>query len=153
MNTPIRFAHELRPGEEYEPLHFSISADVNQQFLYAIEDYSSIYVRGPGGTPGLVHPVLLLHMSARTRSPSFKLAPNTGSIFARDKVIFHRPARVGEPLISNWIIKDVYERKGRLYQCLSIQVRGSDDVVVDREMHSVFFTRDGSRLQVPEIRS
>src|SRR5690606_31038453 len=149
-----KFAHELRAGEGYEPSSFLITAEVNQQFLFSIEDYCADYLCRPNGADPIVHPMLLLHMSARTRSRSFKLAPNTGSIFAKDKVIFRRPALVDEPLSTTWTIRDVYEKNGRLYQHLDIQVCGEDDVVIDREMHSVFFTKGGGvRMTAPEVNS
>ena len=88
----------------------------------------------------MVHPVLLLHMSARTRSPSFRLAPGMGSVFARDRVTFHRPAIVDEWLEVQWTIREVYERKARIYQALQTRVMGDrGDVVIERDAHSVFF--------------
>jgi acyl-CoA thioesterase FadM len=79
-------------------------------------------------------------MSARTRSPSFRLAPGMGSVFARDRVTFHRPAIVDEWLEVQWTIREVYERKARIYQALQTRVMGDrGDVVIERDAHSVFF--------------
>ncbi|HVO90582.1 MAG TPA: hypothetical protein VMV45_18735 [Casimicrobiaceae bacterium] len=144
-----RYAHELCAGERYASLDFSVSAEVNQQFLFALEDYGSDYLdRGTGRA--VVHPVLLLHMSARTRSPSFRLAPGTGSVFAKDRVRFHRPAFVDQRLRVDWTIREVYERKGRLYQALDTRVTtASGDAVLVRDAHSVFFTRSGEPLNLP----
>ena len=138
-----RYAHELQPGEEYEPLHFSIPADLNQQFLYTIEDFNPVYL----GPRAQIHPMILLHMSARTRSPSFRVAPNMGSVFARENVRFLRPAYVDEKLLTTWKIKDVYEKNGRLYQSMTIRITAEDGaMVIDREMHSVFHTeKPGSK--------
>ena len=146
------FAHELRPGDSYAPLEFQITAELNQQFLFALEDYTLIYL-GLEGRRAIVHPVLLLHMSARTRSPSFHLAPGTGSVFARDVVSFHRPACVDELLQVNWTIRDVYARKGRLYQALDTIViaAATGETVLRREAHSLFFTRDGAALPLPSL--
>jgi acyl-CoA thioesterase FadM len=89
-------------------------------------------------------------MSARTRSPSFRLAPDTGSVFAQDSVTFRRPAFVDEWLDVHWCIRDVYERKGRLYQALDTQVTTADGgAVLSRDAHSVFFTRSGEPLSPP----
>jgi hypothetical protein len=146
---PVPFAHELRPGDTYEPLRFTVTPELNQQFLFALEDYGDEYL-GRNGQPAIVHPVLLLHMSARTRSPSFRLGPGTGSVFARDSVAFHRPALVGEPLDVRWTIRDVYERKGRLYQALDTVIGAAGGHrVLRREAHSVFFTRSGEPLPLP----
>ena len=97
-----KYAHEMEEGDEYEPLEFTITPEINQQFLFALEDFDPQYVDGDEAGAALVHPVLLLHMSARTRSPSFRLAPDSGSIFAREHVEFLNPARVGQRLRASW---------------------------------------------------
>ena len=84
-------------------------------------------------------------MSARTRSPSFHLAPDMGSVFARDRVVFLGTAAVDEPLEVRWTIREVYERKGRLYQALDTRVLDRDGrEIVRRDAHSVFFTRSAT---------
>lgn len=148
-----RYAHALRAGDRYEGLKFWISAEVNQQYLFALEDYRPDYL-GATGRPAVVHPVLLLHMSARTRSPSFRLAPDTGSVFAKDRATFLRPAFVDEWLDVAWRIRDVYERNGRLYQALDTLVTNArGEPVLRRDAHSVFFTRSGAPLTAPEAPS
>jgi hypothetical protein len=146
----MRYAHQLKPGERYEPAVFSITTDINQQFLYAIADFNPVYICSsqPSSRPR-IHPIILLHMSARTRSPSFRLAPNTGSVFAREHAIFRRPAFVDELLEARWTVQDVYLKGGRLYQALDIVVVSGGEVVLDREMHSLFFTHDGAPLELP----
>lgn len=132
------YAHEMRAGDEYAPLSFVVTPEINQQFLYALDDFHPDYVAP--GEAAFVHPVVLLHMSARTRSPSFHMAPRMGSVFAKDIVTFRAPAQVGDTLHVRWRIKDVYEKRGRLYQALSTRIRGerSGDAL-EREAHSVFF--------------
>ncbi|MGE0852702.1 MAG: hypothetical protein AB7O44_24265 [Hyphomicrobiaceae bacterium] len=132
------YAHELRAGDEYAPLTFIVTPELNQQFLYALEDFHPDYV-APGET-AFVHPVVLLHMSARTRSPSFVMSPQMGSVFAKDIVKFLAPAHVGDTLHVSWRIMDVYEKRGRLYQAMSTRIRGQrSGEVLAREAHSVFF--------------
>ena len=139
-----KFAHEMEVGDAYEPLEFMITHEINQQFLFALEDFDPQYVNADDSGAALVHPVLLLHMSARTRSPSFRLAPNTGSIFAREHVEFLSPARVGQRLRVNWRIAEAYEKRGRPYQRIAIAVDDADDgtPIIRREMHDTFFFRD-----------
>ena len=86
-----KYAHELQSGEQYEPLEFAVTPDLNQQFLYAVEDFNPLYLEGRDGNPPLVHPVLLMHMSPRTRSPSYRQAPGMGSAFARDRSTYMNP--------------------------------------------------------------
>jgi hypothetical protein len=144
LDNPIRmptYAHEMQPGDAYAPLRFAISRELNEQYLFALGDYAACYLAGAGASPQ-VHPVLLLHMSARTRSPSFRLAPDMGSVFARDEVVFLGTAHVDEPLEVRWTIREVYERKGRLYQGLDTRVLDGDGrEILRRDAHSVFFTR------------
>jgi hypothetical protein len=144
----LRYAHEMRPGDRYAPLRFRISAEANEQCLFAMSDYAPQYLGV--AQPAEVHPVLLLHMSARTRSPSFRLAPGMGSVFARDKVSFKRKALVDEWLEVHWTLRDVYERKGRLYQGLETRVvNAGGEVVLLREAHSVFFVSTGAPVTRP----
>jgi acyl dehydratase len=148
-STEIPFAHELRPGDRYAPLQFHVSDELNQQFLFALADFNAAYIGTPD-TKALVHPVLLLHMSARTRSPSFRLAPGTGSVFAKDVARFAHPAHVDETLMVNWTICEVYEKRGRIYQALDTRVtKAAGDLVLQREAHSLFFTRSGVALPLP----
>ena len=142
MSQP-KYAHEMEPGDEYEPVEFVITPEINQQFLFALEDYDPQYIDGDGEGSAIVHPVLLLHMSARTRSPSFRLAPNAGSIFAGEHVEFLSPARVGQPLRVTWKIAGTYEKRGRRYQRIAITVDGTDGTpIIRREMNDTFFFRD-----------
>jgi hypothetical protein len=63
-----------------------------------------------------------------------------GSVFARDRVAFRRHALVDEWLEVEWVIREVYERKGRLYQGLDTRVTNADGaLVLERDAHSVFF--------------
>ena len=143
-NAMSSYSHELKPGDAYAPLHFSISRDVNEQYLFALGDYDKAYLPRDGN-PLLVHPVLLLHMSARTRSPSFKLAPNMGSVFAKERVTFLAVAYVDEPLEVQWIVREVYEHKRRLYQGLDTSVRGADGrEILRRDAHSLFVVKKGA---------
>jgi acyl dehydratase len=142
VNEP-KFAHEREAGDTYEPLDFTITPEINQQFLFALEDFDPQYVGGDGAGTALVHPVLLLHMSARTRSPSFRLAPDSGSIFAREHVEFLNPARVGQKLRTTWRIAETYEKRGRLYHRITITIDADDGTpILRREMHDTVFFRD-----------
>jgi acyl dehydratase len=145
------FAHELRPGDAYAPLSFRIAPELTEQFLFALRDYRPECLEASAPGEPLVHPALVLHMSARTRSPSFRLAPGIGSVFAQDDVVFVSPARVGEVLDVRWTIGSVYEKRGRLYQALHTAVTHADGrAVLRREAHSVFYAKDGVSLPLPE---
>lgn len=136
-----RSAHQLKPGDHYEPLQFVVTPELNQQFLYALEDFNSLYLEGQGGKPPLVHPVLLLHMSPRTRSPSYRQAAGMGSAFARDKTCFIHPSYVGKRFRVTWAITDTYERRGKIYQDYVALVQDEDGIdILRRELSSTFFS-------------
>jgi hypothetical protein len=135
-----KFAHELVAGDRYEPLEFVVSSDLNQQFLYAVEDFAPIYVEGRNGLPPLVHPVLLMHMSPRTRSPSYRQAPGMGSAFAREHSRYHNPGYVGSRFTVSWTVIATYEQRGRIYQDYVAEIadeRGR--LILQRDLASTFF--------------
>ncbi len=136
-----KYAHELQAGDEYEPLEFSVTPDLNQQFLYAVEDFNLLYVNGADGKPPLVHPVLLMHMSPRTRSPSYRQAPGMGSAFARDRSTYLHPAYVGTKLHVTWKVSKTYEQRGKIYQDYVALIQDdSGNDILRRELSSTFFS-------------
>lgn len=139
-----RYSHEMQPGDVYEPLNFTVTAELNQQFLYALESFHPRYLEGRRGHPPLVHPVILLHHTPRTRSPSYRLAPGMGSVFAGDSTQFLGPAYVGHTLTVSWRIDACYDKKGRLFQDYSAHlVDASGILLLYRKMTSVFRSGGG----------
>lgn len=135
-----KFAHELKAGDEYEPLEFVVTPDLNQQFLYAVEDYAPIYLEGREGRPPLVHPVLLMHMSPRTRSPSYRQAPGMGSAFARDRSWYSNPGYVGSRFRVTWTVSRTYEQRGKIYQdYVAVIADQHSRQILKRELSSTFF--------------
>lgn len=134
-----RFAHELQPGDMYAPLQFRVTAELNQYFLYALAVFHPRYLEATDDGPPLVHPVVLLHHSPRTRSPSFRLAPGMGSVFARDRAEFLNPGRVGCRFRVTWRITDVYEKRGRVFQDYRAEIEDEDGLpILRRDMSSAF---------------
>lgn len=135
-----KFAHEMKAGDAYEPLEFVVTPDLNQQFLFAVEDYAPIYLEGRDGAPPLVHPVLLMHMSPRTRSPSYRQAPGMGSAFARDRSWYSNPGYVGSRFRVTWTVTNTYEQRGKIYQDYVAVITDQDArQILKRELASTFF--------------
>jgi hypothetical protein len=135
----LAFAHELRVGDCYDPLDFVVTPEMNQYFLYALGVFHPRYLDGVAGRPAEVHPVILLHYSPRTRSPSFRLAPDMGSVFARDRSEFLKPAYVGSSFRVSWKITGVYEKRGRTYQDYRAEIADEDEhTILRRDMSSIF---------------
>ena len=140
-----KFADELQPGDHCEPLEIVVTPELNQQFLFAQEDFDPRYIVRKGSKPPVVHPALLLQMSANTKSPSFRLSPGTGSILATASVDFLNPAHVDKRLRVTWEITDSYEKRGRSYIVMEASMTDEDGVrILRRELHITFF-REQSR--------
>lgn len=147
MATPP-YAHELRAGDRYEPFEFTATHDLNQQWLFAVEDYHPRYIDGADGQPPLVHPIMLMQMSPRTRSPSFRQAPDLGSALARDCTTFLRPVPVGTRLKVEWEVTNTYEQRHKIYQDYVATILDPEGrVVMRREISSTFFSLAGSQAQ------
>ena len=135
-----KFAHELLPGDHCEPLEVIVTPELNQQYLFAQEDFDPRYVNATNAGPPLVHPTFLAQISANTKSPSFRLAPGSGSILAEETIEFFRPAYVNKTLRITWRILDTYEKRSRSYQVMEALVVDEDGTkVLRRELHLTFF--------------
>lgn len=136
MTPTTRFAHELEPGDAYAPLEFVVSAEMNQQFMFAQEDFDPRYLAKGDGRAAQVHPSILLQMAANTKSPSFKLAPGTGSILSEAETTFIAPVAVGERLTVNWRVTRAYEKRGRRYYVMAATITdGNAAPVLERTLH------------------
>ncbi len=136
-----RYAHELKVGDTYDSFEFTATADLNEQFLFAVDDYNPLFTEGREGKPALVHPVVLMQMSPRTRSPSFRQAPGMGSALARDTSTALAPVYVGDRLRIDWNVTETYEKRGKIYQDYVATITNqSGEIVLRREMSSTFFT-------------
>ena len=137
-----KYAHEMSVGDCYAPLEFVVTSAMNEQFLFAIQDYHPRYWRETAEGPPIVHPVLLLQMSPRTRSPSWRLAPDMGSVLGQEHTEFCAPGYVGQRFRVAWTVLDVYEKRGRPYHNTGTVI--TDDqgrLILRRELHSTFFLR------------
>ena len=139
MPPTAKYAHELEPGDEYAPLEFTVTPEMNQQFLFAQEDFDPRYVEGRDGAPPLVHPSILLQMAANTKSPSFRLAPGTGSILAEADTQFLSEVRVGTKLIVRWRVTERYEKRGRRYYVMIAEIDDEHGTaILKRSLHLTF---------------
>ena len=139
MSPTTKFAHELEPGDEYQPLEFTVSAEMNQQFLFAQEDFDRRYLDANADRQSLVHPAILLQMAANTKSPSFKLAPGSGSILSEAQTEFLNPVPVGTKLVVRWRVTESYEKRGRRYYVMLAEMadeHGAD--ILRRNLHLTF---------------
>jgi hypothetical protein len=127
-------------GHEFEPLELVVTPELNQQYLYAEEDFSPIYLEATDEGPPIVHPALLLNMSNDTRSPSFSLPPGMAGLHARDETFFYKPARLGKKLRVTWKVVDTYEKRGRPYKLVECWVMDEGGMKIMRRLIHVTLT-------------
>lgn len=105
-----------------EPFEFSVTPELNQQYLFAEEDFHPRYIEETEIGPPIVHPGLLLNMSNPTRSPSFSLDIGPAGIHSREETNFFHPARVGKKIKVSWEHGEPYLKRGRYYQVFMTSV-------------------------------
>ena len=119
-------------GEEFEPLEFVVTPELNQQYLYAEEDFHPRYIEESDKGPPLIHPGILYNMSNNTRSPSFYLPPGWGEVHAAEETEFINPARVGKKVRVKGKIVDRYVKKEREYTVVESLSVDEDGVEIIR---------------------
>ena len=135
-----KYAHELVPGDTYEPLEIVIESELNQQVLFAQEEFDARYLVDSEDQPAMVSPALLLQLAANTKSPSFRLAEGTGSVLAEASTEFLHPAYVGERLRVSWRVTDAYEKRGRQYYVMEALMENAEEMtILRRDLHLTFF--------------
>jgi acyl dehydratase len=129
---PGQDSRDLPIGHKWEPLQFEATAELNQQFLFAEEDFDPKYWDSSNGKVPIVHPSLVLNMSNPTRSPSYNVPGGAGGIHVRDETTFLNPARIGDKLTVTWEIIERYEKRERKYRITSVQVKNQEGLMILR---------------------
>jgi acyl dehydratase len=129
----IKTADKMQPGDTYEPLILSLSAELNEQFLQALDAQHDRYHK-------IVHPGVLLNFCSITQSPSFCVQDQVAAVAAKFGCTFVRPTQIGEKVRISWKVCDVYERRSRLYQIAEVLVEAELDgsTILRREINNTF---------------
>ena len=147
MNVPqesIEALPGVRVGDTYGPVSQAITAELNEQYLYAAQDYNPLYVSHGSAVQALVHPALLIHLNM-SELLAFKPAAGWVGLHARDEVEMLGPVHVGETLTITWRVVELYEKRGRPYWVRETEVSDSHGrPLVRRRMHTAFVRRDES---------
>lgn len=118
----------------WAPLEFLLTPELNQQYLFAEEDFHPRYIEETEIGPPIAHPGLLLNMSNPTRSPSFTLDIGPAGIHSRDETFFFRPARVGKKIKVTWEHGEPYIKRDRYYQVFKTSVVEEDGIVIMKRL-------------------
>ena len=132
-------ANEWPVGFEADPLEFKVTPELNQQNLFAQEDFDPRYIEGGPTGQGIVHPSLLLNMSNTTRSPSYRLHAGIGGLHAREETTFLKSPAVGDIFTVNWTVVERYTKRDRPYAVVEVVVTNGDgEPVMKRLAHETY---------------
>ncbi len=112
-----------------EPLEFTISEEIQGQYLEALQDYHLRYVMGRRETRPIVHPGIILSHSNATRSPSFG-GPNTQWIHLREQTRFAAAAHLDDVLVVRWHVAGHESRLGRTLTRVWCRVTRRDGLLI-----------------------
>jgi hypothetical protein len=122
----------------FEPYTFQVTPELNEQYLYAVQDYHSRYLEEKDSGPPLVHPGLLLNQSNLTRSPSYGLKAGIAGVHAKEEVEFLNPGRVGKEFRVTWKVVEEYEKRDKLYTVIEALIVDQDGTeIMRRRTHGV----------------
>ena len=136
-------AHLMEVGEEFEPLEFIVTPELNQQFLYGEEDFHPRYIEESESRLPFIHPGLLLNMSNNTRSPSFYLPSGWAEIHAVEETEYLNPASVGKKIRITWKMVEAYQKRGRPWHVLDILIVDEDGLeIMRRKMTNTYTAKE-----------
>lgn len=133
-------AQEANIGDQIEPMEVHISKDLNDQMLFAEDDFNPIYQSDVEGTRGVVHSGVLLNLTNPVRSPGYSWAEGTLGVHAREDTTFHSMMPVGKTAVLSWEVQDVYERRGRRYNVVDATVTCEGKVILKRRVYETYFS-------------
>jgi len=122
----------------FEPYTFQVMPELNDQYLYALQDYHPRYLGERDSGSPWVHPSLLLNQSNLTRSPSFGLRAGMAGVHAKEEVEFLNPGRVGKQFRVTWKVVEEYEKRDKLYTVIEALIVDEDGrEILRRKTHGV----------------
>jgi hypothetical protein len=137
---------EVLERASLEPLEFTVTPELNQQYLYAVEDFQPWYIEETESGPPVVHPALLLNMSNGTRSPSYSQPAGRAGFHARDETFFYNTARLGKKLRVTWNPIGSYDKRDRPYTVNDTLIVDEDGLEILRRLnHSTVASQEHTK--------
>jgi hypothetical protein len=138
----LKESDKLQTGEEYEPLVLRVTAELNKQFLRALDISHPRYDK-------IVHPGLLLNFSSITQSPSFHLPDDVAAVGAKFKAEFLDTPFVGQTFTFLWKVDQAYEKRSRIYQICNILIQDTNNrTIMKRRINNTFVGGEHLRKRV-----
>jgi hypothetical protein len=133
--TESKIALRAPTEPEMEEFEFVVTPELNQQYLYAEEDFHPRYIEETEDGPPIIHPALLLNRSNSSKRPSYSVEPGAGGLHTGEQTFFLNPARIGKKLKVTWKLMGTYEKRGRPYTCIEIRIVDEDGLEILRRIH------------------
>ena len=135
-------ADKLKVGDKLKTLVITVTPELNQQFLEAMDCDSSFY-------DYFVHPALLIGFSNITRSPSYKLDDGVAAIHVQDEIEFYGVGKVGDTFSIDWEVISTYHKRDkhwqdREYQVKEAIIRSGDKRIIQRRITDIFIRQDNT---------
>lgn len=125
--TPYTTFAELKIGQVFPdpPASFQVTKAGVDAYLDATGDDADIYRKkdGPVPAPPTLAAIYMLEALSHLRNPP-------GGIHTKQSFTFHRPAYVGDCLLTQAKILETYVKKGRNYAVMAVETRNQDDAIV-----------------------
>ena len=136
--SQVKEQNQVSLGGPFEPYTFQVTPELNEQYLFAVQDYDLRYLESTDKDPPVVHPGLLLNQSNLTRSPSFGLRAGMAGVHAKEEVEFLNPGRVGKQFRVTWKVVEEYEKRDKLYTVIEALIVDEDGrEIMRRRTHGV----------------
>jgi len=141
-------SEDIADGQRYEDLElptdwelyaeFRLTAEMNELYLFALDDNNPWYAgQSPFGA-SLAHPIALVQLGTRPVIKQFpvKVPAGQSSLHAKMDCEFLHPAIVGEHYREQGRLAEKYVRRGRRYLVTEGRFLNGDDVEVLRYRHT-----------------
>jgi hypothetical protein len=149
-----RFVSDLEPGDKLGPVEYVMTPFIVHEYAHGVElDHGWFYGDWPDGhyaPPTLVHTDKLRLFAASCPGGD---GPHARLHYEYDAT-WHAPIPVGTRIRTTGVVAERYERKGRTYIVLTIELRGADDdtLYVSYRDTALLAYRPGSRFD-SEVKS
>lgn len=129
----------ISEGQRFGPYPFRVSADENEQILFATRDYNPIYREGNDGRPPVAHPGALLN-ATMVGVMKFHSGPGWTGLHARDESEWSHAAFVDEELEFEMGTIQLLEKRGRPVWIREYWIRaaGGGHLKLRRRIHTAF---------------
>ncbi len=147
-----RYVSDLEPGDKLGPVEYVMTPFIVHEYAHGVElNHEPFHGAAPAGhfaPPTLVHTDKLRLFAATCPGGD---GPHARLHYEYDAT-WHAPIPAGTRIRTSGVVADRYEKKGRSYIVLNIELRGADDdkLYVSYRDTALLAYRAGSNFDAPE---